>query len=97
MAKRTFFPIDSSLSARGFQVFSLSQLRKITEEGVKFQSHIDGSRQFLSPEIAVELQTGFNSDIQMQLDICSSFGISKTQTLADLKTTMNWLDRAFAA
>ena len=81
----------------GFQVFSLSQLRKITEEGVKFQSHIDGSRQFLSPEIAVELQTGFNSDIQMQLDICSSFGISKTQTLADLKITMNWLDRAFAA
>lgn len=81
----------------GFQVFSLSQLRKITEEGVKFQSHIDGSRQVLSPEIAVELQTGFNSDIQMQLDICSSFGISKTQTLADLKITMNWLDRAFAA
>ncbi|MGF7108193.1 tRNA guanosine(34) transglycosylase Tgt [Treponema pedis] len=81
----------------GFQVFSLSGLRKITEEGVKFQSHIDGSSRFLSPEIAVELQTGFNSDIQMQLDICSAYGITKAETLADLKITMNWLDRAFNA
>ncbi len=81
----------------GFQVFSLSKLRKITEAGVKFQSHIDGSSCFLSPEIAVELQTGFNSDIQMQLDICSSYGITKAETLSDLKITMNWLDRAFAA
>ena len=81
----------------GFQVFSLSKLRKITEEGVRFQSHIDGSRRFLSPEIAVKLQTGFNSDIQMQLDICSAYGISKAETLADLKITMNWLDRAFKA
>ena len=79
----------------GFQVFSLSKLRKITEEGVRFQSHIDGSSRFLSPEIAVKLQTGFNSDIQMQLDICSAYGISKAETLADLKITMNWLDRAF--
>ena len=55
----------------GFQVFSLSQLRKIKEEGVTFQSHIDGSKRFLSPEIAVQVQAGFNSDIQMQLDICS--------------------------
>ena len=81
----------------GFQVFSLSKLRKITEEGVRFQSHIDGSSRFLSPEIAVKLQTGFNSDIQMQLDICSAYGISKAETLADLKITMNWLDRAFKA
>lgn len=79
----------------GFQVFSLSKLRKITEEGVKFQSHIDGSYHFLSPEIVVGLQTGFNSDIQMQLDICSPYGITKIETLADLKITMNWLDRAF--
>ena len=81
----------------GFQVFSLSKLRKITEEGVRFQSHIDGSSRFLSPEIAVKLQTGFNSDIQMQLDICSAYGISKAETLVDLKITMNWLDRAFNA
>ena len=81
----------------GFQVFSLSGLRKITEAGVQFQSHIDGSSRFLSPEIAVELQTGFNSDIQMQLDICSAYGITKAETLSDLKITIKWLDRAFAA
>ena len=55
----------------GFQVFSLSSLRKISDEGVKFRSHIDGSLRFLSPESAVEIQTAFNSDIQMQLDVCT--------------------------
>lgn len=81
----------------GFQVFSLSKLRKITEEGVKFQSHIDGSARLLTPESVVRLQEGFNSDIQMQLDICSPFGITKKETERDLNITINWLDRAFAA
>ncbi|HPX27872.1 MAG TPA: tRNA guanosine(34) transglycosylase Tgt, partial [Treponemataceae bacterium] len=53
----------------GFQVFSLAPFRKITKEGVKFQSHIDGSRHFLTPESIVEVQSRFNSDIQMQLDV----------------------------
>jgi len=78
----------------GFQVFSLSQLRKIKEEGVTFQSHIDGSRQFLSPEIAVQVQAGFNSDIQMQLDICSPYGISKKETEKALTLTTAWMQRA---
>ena len=56
----------------GFQVFSLSKLRKITDEGVKFQSHIDGSRHLFTPENVVETQVKLNSDIQMQLDVCSS-------------------------
>lgn len=78
----------------GFQVFSLSQLRKITEAGVTFQSHIDGSRQFLSPEIAVQVQAGFNSDIQMQLDICSPYGIPKRETEKALELTTVWAQRA---
>ena len=78
----------------GFQVFSLSQLRKIKEEGVTFQSHIDGSRQFLSPEIAVQVQAAFNSDIQMQLDICSPYGIPKKETEKALTLTTEWMHRA---
>lgn len=78
----------------GFQVFSLSQLRKIKEEGVTFQSHIDGSRQFLSPEIAVQVQVAFNSDIQMQLDICSPYGIPKKETEKALTLTTAWMHRA---
>ena len=78
----------------GFQVFSLSKLRKIKEEGVTFQSHIDGSRRFLSPEIAVQVQAGFNSDIQMQLDICSPYGISKKETEKALTLTTGWALRA---
>lgn len=81
----------------GFQVFSLSQLRKITQEGVTFQSHIDGSRRFLSPEIAVQVQAGFNSDIQMQLDICSPYGISKKETEKALVLTTAWAKRAIEA
>ncbi len=78
----------------GFQVFSLSKLRKITKDGVTFSSHIDGSRHFLSPEIAVEVQAGFNSDIQMQLDICSPYGITHKETEKDLKLTTDWTKRA---
>jgi len=78
----------------GFQVFSLSALRKITQDGVKFQSHIDGSRHFLSPEKAVEIQVLLGSDIQMQLDYCSSWGASRKEAQKALDITSNWLDRA---
>lgn len=80
----------------GFQVFSLARLRKLSEAGVKFQSHIDGSTVELTPEKVVELQVGFNSDIQMQLDICSQYGISKQQTQEELALTINWLKRGHA-
>jgi len=78
----------------GFQVFSLSALRKITEEGAFFQSHIDGSKHFLSPEKAVEIQTALNSDIQMQLDYCSPFGASRKEAENALDITAKWLTRA---
>lgn len=81
----------------GFQVFSLSRLRKITEEGVKFQSHIDGSYHMFTPESVVALQAGFNSDIQMQLDVLSPYGSSKNETETHLKTTINYLNRSFKA
>ena len=81
----------------GFQVFSLSALRKVLPEGVRFQSHIDGSRHFLSPEKAVEIQCVIGSDIQMQLDVCSAWGSSRKESEKALVTTTEWLGRAKAA
>src|SRR6202012_3543152 len=63
----------------GFQVMSLSKLRKITEEGVRFQSHIDGHAEFLSPERAMEIQRLLGSDIQMVLDECPAFGATEPE------------------
>jgi queuine tRNA-ribosyltransferase len=60
----------------GFQVMSLSAMRKLTEEGVSFQSHIDGSKHMLTPERSIEIQCLLGSDIQMQLDECPPFPIS---------------------
>jgi queuine tRNA-ribosyltransferase len=81
----------------GFQVFSLALLRKVLPEGVWFQSHIDGSRQFLSPEKAVEIQCVLGSDIQMQLDVCNGWGTSYKDSEKALAITGEWLGRAKAA
>jgi queuine tRNA-ribosyltransferase len=81
----------------GFQIFSLSALRKITREGAKFQSHIDGSSHFLSPEKAVEIQVLLGSDIQMQLDYCSQWGASRKEAEKALDITTEWLERAKGA
>ena len=78
----------------GFQVWSLSKLRKITEEGAYFASNIDGSRHMFTPEKVVDLQVQFNSDIQMQLDVCTGWQIEKKEALSALKITENWLVRA---
>ena len=78
----------------GFQVFSLSKLRKITEEGVRFQSHIDGSYHMFTPENVVQTQTKFNSDIQMQLDVCSGWGVDRKEAEKALRITSDWLLRA---
>ncbi len=74
----------------GYQVFSLSQLRKITDEGVHFQSHVDGEKIFLSPEKAIESQLIFGSDIVMSFDDCVEHTASYDKTLAALKRTTNW-------
>jgi queuine tRNA-ribosyltransferase len=78
----------------GFQVFSLAPFRKITPEGAKFHSHIDGSTHFLSPEKVVEIQTILNSDIQMQLDVCTGWGASYKDAAEALDITDQWLLRA---
>jgi queuine tRNA-ribosyltransferase len=78
----------------GFQIFSLSALRTITEEGAKFRSHIDGSTHFFTPENVCDIQYQLNSDIQMQLDICTPPQSDKASALAALNTTGNWLKRA---
>ncbi|MDR2481975.1 MAG: tRNA guanosine(34) transglycosylase Tgt [Spirochaetaceae bacterium] len=78
----------------GYQIFSLAGFRKITVEGARFRSHIDGSSHFFSPEKTVEIQRIFNSDIQMQLDICSPYQASFKKAMNDLIITENWMFRA---
>lgn len=78
----------------GFQVFSLSKLRKITDEGARFQSNIDGSYHMFTPENVVDTQVKFNSDIQMQLDVCSGWGVSRKEAVEALRITSDWLLRA---
>ncbi|MDR2541920.1 MAG: tRNA guanosine(34) transglycosylase Tgt [Treponema sp.] len=78
----------------GFQIYSLSELRKITNEGALFQSHIDGSRHFFTPEKVVSIQAKLNSDIQMQLDYCSHWGASREEAQKALDITTDWLKRA---
>jgi queuine tRNA-ribosyltransferase len=78
----------------GFQIFSLSKLRKISDEGVIFKSHIDGSRHFLTPELAVDIQTAFNSDIFMQLDVCTPWGAGEAESMEALRQTSLWANRS---
>jgi queuine tRNA-ribosyltransferase len=81
----------------GFQVMSLSKLRKITEEGVRFRSHIDGTEEFLSPERAMEIQGLLGSDIQMVLDECPAFPASEAEIEKSLALSMRWAKRSKAA
>jgi queuine tRNA-ribosyltransferase len=74
----------------GFQIYSLGALRTITEEGAQFQSHIDGSRHFLSPESAVEIQEALGSDIMMCLDECVSYPSDRTEIERALGRTARW-------
>lgn len=78
----------------GFQIFSLSQLRKIYDEGIKFQSHIDGSRHEFTPEKVVDIQQVIGSDIAMVLDICSPPGIDWRKTKKAMDLTHKWAERA---
>ncbi len=81
----------------GFQVMSLSQLRKLTEKGVTFQSHIDGSRHELSPERAVEIQCLLGSDIQMQLDECIALPAERHDVERAMQLSLRWAERAKTA
>lgn len=74
----------------GFQVFSLSGMRKLSADGVTFKSHIDGSSHLMTPQSVVDLQLGFNSDILMPLDICTPYPATEAQTANDMTRTIDW-------
>ncbi len=74
----------------GFQVMSLSKLREITEHGVIFQSHLDGSKHELTPEISVNIQKKLGSSISMQLDECPAYGIEKKLIENSMKLSLRW-------
>lgn len=77
----------------GFQVFSLGPLRKIREEGVEFRSHLDGSKHFISPEIAVEIQNSLGSDIMMAFDECAPYPADYDYVKNSLERTTRWAKR----
>lgn len=77
----------------GFQVFSLGALRKITEEGVEFRSHIDGSKHFLSPEKSIAIQEDLGSDIMMCFDECVHYGADHEYTRKSMEMTHRWAKR----
>jgi queuine tRNA-ribosyltransferase len=77
----------------GFQIFSLAKLRKITEEGVEFQNHIDGARAFISPEIAMEIQGALGSDIAMVLDECVPYPCEYDYAAQSAELTTRWAKR----
>ncbi len=80
----------------GFQVFSLASMRKMNEEGVTFQSHIDGSPQFLSPERSLEIQRNLGSDICMALDECPPGQLERPKLEISMARTTRWLARSRA-
>jgi len=81
----------------GFQVFSLSALRKLSEDGVAFSSHIDGSKHFFTPEKAISIQHNLGSDIMMVLDECVPYGADYQYTRKSLERTTRWAARCRAA
>lgn len=81
----------------GFQVFSLASLRKLEEYGVEFRSHLDGSKQFISPEISVGIQQALGSDIMMQFDECSPYPCDYDRAKNAMHRTLRWLERCMKA
>jgi queuine tRNA-ribosyltransferase len=78
----------------GFQVFSLNELRKVTEEGVTFRSHLDGSAHFFSPESAMQAQIGLGADIIMAFDECTEFPADRERTRQSMELTLRWAARS---
>jgi queuine tRNA-ribosyltransferase len=80
----------------GFQVFSLNAIRKVTEEGVLFHSHLNGDPHFFSPEGTVDIQLALGSDIQMVLDECLSYPATHADALRSMRRTVRWAQAAYA-
>ncbi len=81
----------------GFQVFSLSDMNEITEEGVTFKSHLDGSKHFISPEKSIEIQTALGADIIMAFDECPPYPAERDYVKHSLERTTRWLERCIEA
>jgi queuine tRNA-ribosyltransferase len=81
----------------GFQVMSLSGLRELSEGGVAFRSHIDGSRHELSPERSIEIQCLLGSDIQMQLDECTPYPVTREAAERSMELSLRWAERSAVA
>ena len=84
------WPYPILTDSGGFQVYSLGALRKITPDGVMFRSHIDGSKHFLSPQKAIEIQEALGSDIMMCFDECTPYPATLSQTQESLALTVKW-------
>lgn len=78
----------------GFQVFSLSQLRKMSEKGVEFRSHLDGTKSFISPEKSMEIQMDLGADIIMAFDECLPYPATREQAVSGMELTYRWLKRS---
>ena len=78
----------------GFQVFSLSALRKVTDEGVRFRSHLDGSSHFFTPEHSMDVQIALGADIAMAFDECTEYPADRTRAEESLRLTMAWARRS---
>lgn len=87
------WPAPILTDSGGFQVWSLAQMRKLSEEGVRFQSPLDGSSHFLTPEKAIEVQHVLNSDIVMVLDECTDYPVDEAQARASMQLSMRWAAR----
>jgi len=81
----------------GYQVYSLSETRKISEQGVEFRSHIDGSKHFFSPEKAIEIQRSIGADIIMAFDECTPYPCDYKYAQSSMGMTHRWLNRCFDA
>jgi queuine tRNA-ribosyltransferase len=78
----------------GFQVYSLAQLRKVTDEGVRFRSHLDGSSHFFTPEHSIDVQIALGADICMAFDECTEYPADRDRAKESLRLTMSWARRS---
>lgn len=81
----------------GFQVFSLADIRKITDNGVEFRNHLSGAKMFFTPEKAIEIQNNLGADIIMAFDVCSEYGVSHADAELAMTRTLDWLKRCSVA
>lgn len=79
----------------GFQVFSLADIRKITDDGVEFKNHLSGEKMFFTPEKAIEIENNLGADIIMAFDVCSEYGATHEEAEKAMNRTLDWLDRCY--